>query len=139
VVQVTLALDTSGYALFDAGFAPAVEQMERATQLAIPTIALGELLSGFRKGSRMRQNIARLEEFVETFDVQWLEVTPAVAERYAQIHDHLRRRGKPLPTNDLWIAACCLAADAALLTSDPHFQRVEHLRIVQLEYPPPHR
>ena len=139
MVRVILALDTSGYALFDAGFAPAVEQMERATRLAIPTIALGELLSGFRKGSRMRRNVARLEQFVETFDVEWLEVTQAVAERYARIHDQLRRRGTPIPTNDLWIAACCLAADAALLTSDPHFQRVEDLRTVQLEYPPARR
>jgi predicted nucleic acid-binding protein len=139
VDQVTLALDTSGYVLFDAGFAPAVEQMERATRLAIPTIALGELLSGFRKGSRGRSNVTRLEQFVETFDVEWLEVTRTVAERYAQIHDRLRLRGTPIPTNDLWIAACCLAADAALLTSDPHFQRVEDLRTVQLDYPPAHR
>lgn len=139
MVNVTLALDTSGYALFDAGFAPAVEQMERATRLAIPTIALGELLSGFQKGSRTRRNVARLEQFVETFDVEWLEVTRTVAERYAQIHDQLRRRGTPIPTNDLWIAACCLAAGAALLTSDPHFQRVEDLRTVQLEYPPARR
>jgi len=132
---VTLALDTSGYALFDAGFAPAVAAMERATQLAIPSIALGELLSGFRKGSRMGRNVARLNQFVETFDVEWLEVTPAVAQRYAQVHDQLRRRGTPIPTNDLWIAACCLAAAATLLTSDPHFQRVEDLRTIQLEYP----
>jgi tRNA(fMet)-specific endonuclease VapC len=134
---MTLALDTSGYALFDAGFVPAVEHMERAARLAIPTIALGELLSGFRKGSRRRGNITRLEQFVATFDVEWLDVTHAVAERYAQIHDQLRRRGTPIPTNDLWIAACCLAAGATLLTADPHFHRVEGLHVLQLEYPPP--
>jgi tRNA(fMet)-specific endonuclease VapC len=136
---MTLALDTSGYALFDAGFEPATEQMERAGRLAMPTIALGELLSGFRKGSRMRQNVARLEEFVEIFDVEWLEVTRGVADRYADIHDELRRRGTPIPTNDLWIAACCLATDAALLTSDPHFERVDGLRVMRLDYPPARR
>jgi predicted nucleic acid-binding protein len=130
-----LALDTSGYALFDAGFVPAVEEMERAARLAIPTVALGELLSGFRKGSRGRQNVARLEGFVETFDVEWLEITRPVAERYAEVHDQLRRRGTPIPTNDLWIAACCLTAGAKLMTSDPHFSRVETLQIVRLDYP----
>ncbi len=133
---MTLALDTSGYALFDAGFVPAVEQLERAARLAIPTVVLGELLSGFRKGSRARQNVERLERFAQTFDVEWLDVTKAAAERYAQIHDQLRRRGAPIPTNDLWIAACCLATDVALLTSDPHFARVEDLQVVRLEYPP---
>jgi tRNA(fMet)-specific endonuclease VapC len=83
----------------------------------------------------MGRNVARLDQFVETFDVEWLEVTPAVAQRYAQVHDQLRRHGTPIPTNDLWIAACCLAADATSLTSDPHFQRVEDLRTIQLEYP----
>jgi tRNA(fMet)-specific endonuclease VapC len=131
-----LALDTSGYALFDAGFVPAIEHMERAAHLVIPTIVLGELLSGFRKGSRARHNLARLEKFVATFDIEYLDVTRTVADRYAQIHDQLRRRGTPIPTNDLWIAACCVAADAALLTADPHFQHVEHLSVVRLEYPP---
>jgi len=139
MVEVTLALDTSGYVLFDAGFAPAVEQMEAAARLAIPTIVLGELLSGFRKGTRSRQNVVRLGQFVDTFDVEWLDVTHSTAEHYAQIHDRLRRRGTPIPTNDLWIAACCLAADATLLTSDLHFERVEDLHVVRLDYPPGQR
>jgi len=136
---VTLALDTSAYALFDAGFAPAVEQMEAAARLAMPSIVLGELLSGFRKGSRSRQNVARLEQFIETFDVEWLDVTAVAAEHYAEIHDQLRRRGTPIPTNDLWIAASCRAADAALLTSDPHFERVQGFQVIRLDYPPRRR
>lgn len=127
-----LALDTSGYSLFDAGFEPAVDAMEKADGLAIPTMVLGELLSAFRHGRRGRQNRERLESFVRTFTVQWLDVTASVAERYATIHQDLRGRGRSIPTNDLWIAACCLDAGAALLTADAHFAEVDALNVVSL-------
>jgi len=134
VVRMRLALDTSGYALFDAGFVPAVGEMERAAGLAMPTIVLGELLSGFRKGSRATHNIARLEHFIETFDVEWLEVTVAVARSMRGCTTRCAagaRRFRPTTCG----LPLLLAAGAALLTADAHFDRVEHLRVVPLDYP----
>ena len=60
--------------------------------------------------------------------------TAATADLYALVYTALRRKGKPIPTNDLWIAASSLEHGAALLTLDAHFQSIDGLRTgAQLE------
>jgi tRNA(fMet)-specific endonuclease VapC len=129
---MTLALDTSGYSQFALGVERAIAAMEAAESLAIPTVVLGELFAGFRRGSRERANRKRLEEFIETFEVQILPVTEIEADWYAKVVARLRAEEKPIPTNDVWIAACALAAKASLLTADGHFDFVEGLTVLKL-------
>jgi tRNA(fMet)-specific endonuclease VapC len=127
-----LALDTSGYSQFAVGVERAIAAMESAESLAISTVVLGELFAGFRRGSKERTNRKRLEEFIETFEVQILPVSGSEAEWYAKVLAKLRAAGKPIPTNDVWIAACALAAKASLLTADGHFDFVEGLTVLKL-------
>jgi tRNA(fMet)-specific endonuclease VapC len=54
--------------------------------------------------------------------------TTATADLYALVYAALRRKGQPIPTNDLWIAASSLEHGAALLTLDAHFQSIDGLR-----------
>jgi predicted nucleic acid-binding protein len=54
---------------------------------------------------------------------------PRVANVYAEIWQHLRRRGRLIPTNDIWIAAQAIEADAVLVTYDRHFLEVSHLQV----------
>ena len=60
--------------------------------------------------------------------VQIVPITAATADLYALVYVALRRKGQPIPTNDLWIAASCLEHGAALLTLDAHFKSIDGLR-----------
>ena len=54
-------------------------------------------------------------------------ITLSVAEAYAGIDVALRRKGRPIPVNDVWVAAVALTRGAVLVTNDDHFTRVEGL------------
>lgn len=55
----------------------------------------------------------------------------ATADAYGLIHRNLRLRGRPIPANDLWIAASCLEHGAALFSFDAHFEQVDGLRLIR--------
>lgn len=52
-----------------------------------------------------------------------------VIDRYARIYKQLRLGGTPIPTNDLWIAACVDDRGDALFSYDAHFDRVDGLQV----------
>ena len=84
---------------------------------------------GFAVGSRQSVNRAELTKFIESPRVKVVPSGTATADFYALAYAALRQLGKPIPTNDLWIAASCLEHGAALLTLDAHFQHVGGLRV----------
>jgi tRNA(fMet)-specific endonuclease VapC len=52
----------------------------------------------------------------------------ATALEYGYVKTGLKKRGKPIPENDVWIAACAFQHDLILVTRDGHFEYVEGLR-----------
>lgn len=88
----------------------------------------GELLGGFAAGDRESINRRELTQFISVPRIRVVSSTPATADLYALVYAALRRKGRPIPTNDLWIAASCLEYGAALLTLDAHFQAIDGLR-----------
>lgn len=120
-------LDTGAYSELARGHAPLAEVVRRAEAVLFSSIVVGELLGGFRRGDRYERNLADLRRFLEQPRVDLVDVTWTTAERYARIYVALRARGKPIPTNDMWIAAQAMETGAELLTSDPHFEQVEGL------------
>lgn len=99
-------------------------------------IVVGELLFGFRYGPRYEKNRAILEEFLESAFVELVPVTMETADRFGILAAELRRKGTPLPTNDVWIAAHVLESGSTLITSDSHFGRIENLPWRQLRKNP---
>ena len=95
--------------------------------MLLPAVVAGELLYGFRAGSRFEENAARLEAFLDTPSVDLLSVTLVTVDRFARIATALREKGTPIPTNDIWIAAQAMEAGADLLSSDAHFGLVDGL------------
>ena len=95
--------------------------------MVLSSIVAGELLGGSRRGTRYRENLADLERFLAMPRVLLLPVSLTTAERYARVYAALRSRGRPIPTNDMWIAAHAMESGAELLSSDPHFRYVEGL------------
>lgn len=130
----TLMIDTSAYALFKRGHPDAISQIRKAAAILLTTIVLGELWAGFETGSRRSVNRAELDAFLASSRVSVVPVINETAERYARIYAYLRKNGRPIPSNDLWIAASAMEQSATLLTADAHFLHipqilVEHLSI----------
>ena len=89
---------------------------------------LGELLAGFACGTRDAQNRHELSLFLQSPRVRQVLCGSVTADNYALIYAALRRKGKPIPSNDMWIAASTLEYGAGLLTLDAHFQEVDGLK-----------
>jgi len=124
-------LDTNAYTAFMLGAAEMVEVFAHAERLLLNSIVLGELLGGFAAGTREAKNRRELARFLDSPRVETLPVTADTADSYALVYAGLRRKGQPIPTNDLWIAASALEHGAALLTRDAHFAHVDGLRCGQ--------
>lgn len=94
-------------------------------------VVVGELLFGFRNGSRYEENILSLRSFLANPNVRLLPVAWDTADLFGSISAGLRKKGRPIPTNDIWIAAHALEANAILLSSDPHFGAIDDLSWVE--------
>lgn len=108
---------------------PAVlKHLSQAEAILIPSIVIGELYYGARKSSRAADNMARLDALAATVPV--LSCDTLVARRYGAVKDDLRRKGQPIPENDIWIAAIALEHGLTLVTRDAHLSQVEALPVV---------
>jgi tRNA(fMet)-specific endonuclease VapC len=126
-----ILLDTNAYTAFMLGATEVVDVVAHADRLYLNSIVLGELLGGFAAGTREPKNRAELARFLDSPRVEVLPITADTADSYALIYAGLRRKGHPIPTNDLWIAASAMEHGAALLTRDAHFSHIDGLRYGQ--------
>lgn len=126
-------LDTNAYSALMADRGRVAELVRRADVVLVSAVVLGELLFGFRNGTRYRENRAQLDAFLSRRFVQTIEVTVETAERFGLIAAQLRRRGTPIPTNDVWIAAHAMESGGHLLSFDRHFEAVEGLLWTRLD------
>lgn len=104
------------------------ENLANASEVFIPSIAIGELYFGAWKSGRVQENLARIDEFVANTVV--LECDSDTARRYGEIKNALRLKGRPLPENDIWISAIAFQHDLMLVTRDTHFNEIESLKTV---------
>jgi len=98
-------------------------QQQNAVFLAVPV--LGELRYGAMVSSRMEQNLLRLDELARTITA--LHCDERTADFYARTKQALRSKGKPIPENDVWIAAIARQHGLVLATRDRHFEHVSDL------------
>ena len=123
-----MILDTNALSAFADGSSAVGAVAGTAGTLAVPVIVLGEYRYGVAHSSRKRLYEAWLDRYLPIFQV--LDVTTSTTLEYAAIRSELRRLGKPIPANDVWIAALCRQHDLPLLSRDAHFDRVKGLRRV---------
>jgi len=98
-----------------------------AIEVFTPAIVLGELYYGAYKSSRVKENTARISEFAS--DNAVLLCDTVTAQWYGQIKDGLRKKGRPIPENDVWIAAIAVQYDLTLVTRDDHFREIDGLHV----------
>jgi len=119
-----IIIDTNFYVAFKRGDEAAIQALKKAEYIAVNTVILGELLAGFRGGSKEKQNRKELDAFFDSPRVDLLPIDDGTAEFYAQIFAELKEKGRPIPTNDLWLAASALQHGLALATYDSHFSNI---------------
>jgi tRNA(fMet)-specific endonuclease VapC len=100
--------------------------LTRASQMVIPVIVLGE----YRYGIAQSRHCAAYENWLAGLlrDCAVLDINEPTTQHYAKITLELRQKGKPIPTNDLWIAALCRQHSLPLLSRDGHFDHVAGLK-----------
>jgi tRNA(fMet)-specific endonuclease VapC len=100
--------------------------LSRADQMAIPVIVLGE----FRYGIALSRNRSRYEAWLTGLlnDCMVLDINEPTTRHYAEIVLELKKSGKPISTNDLWIAALCRQHRLPLLSRDRHFDHVADIK-----------
>jgi tRNA(fMet)-specific endonuclease VapC len=103
--------------------------LDRAEWIGVPVIVIGELCAGFAKGSRLQKNLEELDEFLALPIVETLPVDRQTAEMFGEMIDALRRKRRPVPSNDVWIAA----TGATLLTWDAHFRSIPRVGTMVLD------
>jgi len=122
-----ILLDTSGYVAFKQNLSEVVEIIVVAESVLFSPVVLGELMFGFRHGSKFRKNMDELNRFLQHEAVELVPIGRITADRYSRIAAQLRQQGTPIPTNDIWIAAQAVEHGAELITMDQHFDNIHGL------------
>jgi len=120
-------VDTNAYSSFKRGDARIIGILAQADEILIPVPVLGELRAGFRSGNREAENIGELHAFLSSPRVRVHPLGEGTAIFYAELHGTLKKASKPIPMNDLWIAASALESGSILLSNDAHFGAVPTL------------
>jgi tRNA(fMet)-specific endonuclease VapC len=126
-----ILIDTNAYTALLGGDREIAAMLAQSEAVLLSPIVIGELLDGFSKGNRNRENKELFDRFRAKPRTVSVPITDETAEWYGLIKGQLRKKGRPIPMHDLWIAASCMEHGAKLLTFDEHFTEIEGL----LRYP----
>ena len=105
----------------------AISRVKRIDVVYVPVIVIGELYYGANKSDQTPKRKLEVEQLEEMVTV--LNITRSTARIYGEIKDKLRAKGRPIPENDIWIAAISLEHQLTLITKDKHFENVEGINI----------
>ena len=102
-------------------------KMKQITEPHLPVTVCGELIFGASISGNPIKNMKQVVEFIQRskVDIQNL----SVAESYAEIRKNLQAKGRPIPENDVWIAATAMAYGLKLITRDQHFANIDFLNV----------
>jgi len=124
-----IVLDSSAYTRFVMGDREVLGALSRAKTVYFSVFVLGELLAGFKAGTHEAENKKVLSAFLSKPSVVVLPAGEETADCYGLIWAALRKAGRPIPTNDVWIAAQTMETGSVLISYDAHFAAVPGLRL----------
>jgi len=127
-VNGKLAVDTNAVIAYLAGIPEVCSLIEGAEIILLPVIVLGELFYGAANSARPQENERATHKFL--VQTVLISIDESIAARYAAVRLQLKKKGRPLPENDIWIAASCLELGITLLTRDTHFDFVPELQVI---------
>ncbi len=122
-----ILFDTNAYASFKRNEINIIEIVQHAEWIGISPIVIGELIAGFDGGSKAKQNKMELLKFLESSRIIVYPITLDTSHFFSQVYCTLKIKGKPIPTNDMWIASQALEHGCVVCTHDKHFGYIEGL------------
>lgn len=99
-----------------------------AEDIMIPSIVIGELYYGAFKSGKIPENLSRIEEFSSASAIVSCDET--TGRHYGFIKNALREKGRPIPENDIWIAALAQQYCMTLVSRDRHFAEIDGLSVI---------
>ena len=127
-----ILLDSDAYSLLMRGHEQVASLVRGAEHLLFSPVVVGELLYGFRQGAYFERNVTQLRDFLNSPRVTLMPLGQVTADRYSRIAASLRAKGRPIPTNDIWIAAHVMETGVDLVSADRHFAYVDGLAWTRL-------
>lgn len=103
--------------------------LEKSEAIFVPSIVIGELYFGAYKSEQAEANRGKVAAL--TSERVILSCDAMTAEIYGQLKYELRDKGRPIPDNNIWIAALAFQYDLTLLTQDQHFSEIERLKLLK--------
>jgi tRNA(fMet)-specific endonuclease VapC len=126
----SLLLDTNVVVALLAGDPATRDFLSRAEMTFLPSIVLGELYYGAWKSKQKEANSSRIDALAAKSAV--LPVDAVTAWHFGRIKSALGAKGRPIPENDIWIAALAKQYGLSLLTRDQHFKEVDGIETVSV-------
>lgn len=120
-------LDTNIIAAWLKGETSVADKIDKAKEIHIPIIAVGELYYGALYSTQVAKNIKEIKSITANYGVLQIDEETTIA--YGNIKAALRKKGKPIPENDIWIAAIAKRFKLVVVTRDKHFKEIEGINI----------
>ena len=121
------ALDTGIWVAYLRGDPVVRDNVGQIDRLLLPFAVLGELLLGAERSSRPEEQRAQVELLAGACEL--VPATAGVCGAYARVKAALMSKGRPIPENDIWIAACAIECNVTLVASDRHFREIDGLSL----------
>jgi tRNA(fMet)-specific endonuclease VapC len=121
-----ILLDTNIVTAWLKGEQIIAEKIDKAKEVYLPVTVIGELFYGALYSTRVQKNIADIERLIKQYNV--LLIDEGVAATYGRLKAELRKKGKPIPENDIWIAAIAVHNNLSLATRDKHFREIKEVK-----------
>jgi|SRR5690606_4017694 len=120
-------LDTNIISAWLKGDSSIADNIDLNNGVFIPAIVVGEMYYGAQYSTNVKKNIKNIQKVITHYEVLYVDTDTALI--YGKIKAELRRKGRPIPENDIWIAAISIQYNLILITRDGHFNEVEGLLI----------
>jgi tRNA(fMet)-specific endonuclease VapC len=123
------ALDTNIVSALLKGESAIADHIDAAESVFVPIIVVGELYYGAAFSSQVAKNTEDIKKITSHYPV--LSLDEDTTKTYGSIKAGLRKKGKPIPENDIWIAAIAIQNDLGLVTRDNHFKEIDGLPLIE--------
>ena len=120
-------LDTNIIVAWLSGETNIASKIDKAKEIHIPVIVLGELYYGALYSTQVEKNIQQIKNIIVIYNILTIDEETTIA--YGNIKAALRKKGKPIPENDIWIAALAMRYELVLITRDKHFKEIESIKV----------
>ena len=99
------------------------QRLSEASEVLVSCIVMGELYYGAQKSTHAMANVRRIDDLALTSTMLGYDLE--TARHYGRIKNQLRAKGRPIPENDIWLAALAAQHRLTLVTRDDHFDEID--------------